>query len=344
MSQTNKNSPYIRSVRVDKLALTVDGGEENAEIEARIQAYPAFTPTRAKHKLYRHSGKLRLNEPTGEADEKAETEIFLQFGTTAEGRNNFRLEFNPGPLTKPQRKGVRRTLEQLFGDQARRLVTDSNITRLDIAVDVVGARVEDFLYAEGNHLVTAVFFHDGRPQTLYLGGHAVVYDKKAELEKRGVTIEEEALLRIETRSKNLACAVAELHGKIDTFLRGFERVAIHSVSDLMAAKLIPPVVIAACQYQGVNAALQGLSQSDREVFAPLIEHCRHEVLDPPTLAPLLESALKKVATALYLKKTASGDEARLTKRRAGKPHQRPARRRGKQADRDEMDAEIAYDE
>jgi hypothetical protein len=72
--------------------------------------------------------------------------ILIQAGPTKKGiAHNFRLEFNPHKLSGPGIAVLKDELESLIGEGLTYtdIITKGQVTRLDIAVDLVGVRIDD---------------------------------------------------------------------------------------------------------------------------------------------------------------------------------------------------------
>jgi hypothetical protein len=307
--------PDIVQVAVDKMSFTLGCGVDNKEIESRLENHGAFTKKRLPSKFYECAGYLELSEGDGVPEQ--EERLLIQYQPRSHV-NYFRFEYNPNKLPEEAWQRMRKTVKEIFGDHAKSVLRKSKINRLDIAVDCANVQVQDYFFGTRPYQTTRVYFHEGYPQTLYFGDKLVIYDKKAELEKRGIKVEESSRARIEVRFRNVNCSIAELPEKVDDLLRPFAGVEIYRVSELEAIKQIPPIFIAACHFMGVSAALKRLNANDREVIGNLMEHCNHELLQDPKLRLLAEQALTDVGSMIYRPKKDSVSEDRSSKQKRGK--------------------------
>lgn len=125
-----------------------------------------------------------------------------------------RLDFNPSKIGRESRKLVAQALRCLIGANTAEIISQSNITRFDIAVDLYDIDINDMLYFSSRPIHSSAWgkiFKNGkevqyRIESQYLGStesdlYFIVYDKRAEriAKSRGKDIPHESITRIEAR-------------------------------------------------------------------------------------------------------------------------------------------------
>ena len=137
-----------------------------------------------------------------------------------------RLEYNPSKVSTGD---VVEHLSQ-FGISYEGHVLAGRISRIDLAVDIVGAEMDQLLFSASKFSTTENHFSNGR--TLYIGGassntHFALYDKASKLKKKNAktslkalheSLPEVQITRVEARLKP-GVPMADVSGIPNPFLR-----------------------------------------------------------------------------------------------------------------------------
>lgn len=124
----------------------------------------------------------------------------------------FRLEFNPSKLVNNGLGALDFILAEFLPNGWEFVLKHGTISRLDIAVDLPGVRMDDFMSLSSAGISNRNWSSQGQLETLYFGksrgNQTVIYDKKKEQQSKGVTFEGPTVVRYERR---LRVNVGPLH-------------------------------------------------------------------------------------------------------------------------------------
>ena len=136
---------------------------------------------------------------------------------------DLRLEFNPakaGPVGMNILRGVIDLLLPFGGWEW--LVRKGNVSRLDVAVDLSGARMHHFHLLPQQVLVTKTYERAGKLKTIYVGSskgnQLTVYSKSAQMAENKTPLLG-PVVRIEGRLKNLGMPPSQLAGLENPFFK-----------------------------------------------------------------------------------------------------------------------------
>lgn len=123
-------------------------------------------------------------------------------------RRPLRMEWNPSSINAHPAliDGFGRVIDELFGSARASEFGSANITRVDVATDVVGLDINRLIACRNDTTVCSTTYgRDGITQTMYLGGkntalRYIVYDKRAQLHGRSDS-DAPPITRIEVRLK-----------------------------------------------------------------------------------------------------------------------------------------------
>ena len=124
--------------------------------------------------------------------------------------NRVRLDFNPAKLGADGLQELHGILTSVMPDGWRHFVKGGRISRLDVAVDLVGVRMTKLKMQPAISQSSQAWFSTaGKLQTYQWGKpkgtHTQIYNKTAEQATRGVTIPGPQVTRVERRLKNPGC-------------------------------------------------------------------------------------------------------------------------------------------
>ncbi len=124
--------------------------------------------------------------------------------------NRFRIELNPSRLGLDGLMDIHGVLGSLLPNGFRHFVVEGKITRIDIALDLVGVRLSKIKVLPLSAQSSAAWSGaSGKPETLQWGktkgNHTQVYNKTLEQAKKGVVLPGPQVTRVERRFKNPPC-------------------------------------------------------------------------------------------------------------------------------------------
>lgn len=147
----------------------------------------------------------------------------LCFGPKKPYFPDIRLEFNPAKTGPEGMKTLRGILDLLlpFGGWDW-LVEKGNVSRLDVAADLHGARMHHFHLLPQQVLVTKAYEKAGKLKTIYVGSpkgnQLTVYSKSAQMAEDGTPLPG-PVVRLERRLKNVGMSLSQLAGLDNPFVK-----------------------------------------------------------------------------------------------------------------------------
>jgi hypothetical protein len=142
-----------------------------------------------------------------------EERVLFQFGAKTKKGPDCRLEFNPSKLGFDGLIGLDSILGAIFSDGWDYILKHGRVSRLDIAVDLPGMRMDDFLLLPHTGVVYQRFMSKGHLKTVYLGtpgtSQTRIYSKSAHMKALGLPLTQ-SLVRVERTLRNLQLKVHEL--------------------------------------------------------------------------------------------------------------------------------------
>ena len=131
-----------------------------------------------------------------------------------------RLEFNPSKLGFDGVSDLDSVLSAIFPDGWYYVRNYGRVSRIDIAIDLTGIRMDDFLLLTQQGLVYQCFRTDGHLKTVYLGkpssNQSRIYSKSAQQKAKGLTVLQ-SVVRVERTLRNLNLKVHELKNLNNAF-------------------------------------------------------------------------------------------------------------------------------
>ncbi|TXN72839.1 hypothetical protein [Methylobacterium sp. WL6] len=130
----------------------------------------------------------------------------IQYRRSEPGKaERIRLEFNPRKLGGEGLTELAAWMDSILPDGWEYVVTNGHVTRIDIAVDVVGVRVENFLCLPKQGITSTVWGVNGQVQTITLGkkgDQTSIYNVKAKRLNKKQGWSGKTKIRVERRLKN----------------------------------------------------------------------------------------------------------------------------------------------
>lgn len=212
----------------------------------------------------------------------------------AKGNLRFmRLDMNPSVLGASGMKALHQAIPKLTAGlfEYADIVNAGNVTRLDIAVDIVNLDIEDvFISTKGLGKSHSYFSAAGKAETIYLnvtgkGSKLSIYDKKTQLAETGskqphTFYKQAKQTRVEFR-KNYEKPPAKLLNSQNPFKE--IRLIDVEAPELPTQPYIWKLFTDSCHYRGIEGALQQLDFSLRKKFGGAILDSKDYVWKPDEL-------------------------------------------------------------
>lgn len=168
---------------IDKIAVTFDDPDP-AKVSAIVTTLVSKAKAAFKGADVRRSDTYAafVTIPIPENDPTKSQKLVLQVGPYDPAWSSYRIEFNPSKVGPEGVADLDLILTSALGIDAATFLSEGNITRLDLAVDLPGITVDDVIVRSRSQRKHAVYSDQkGRPVTAYLGGarsdRTVTYDK-----------------------------------------------------------------------------------------------------------------------------------------------------------------------
>lgn len=146
----------------------------------------------ARGGAYKFSARLRC--PLSQADLQgnwSKDYVLLQAAARNEQGPFLRAEWNPARFSEVQRQYIFVCLNDML-DVPPPMIGKAQVTRADIAIDLPGVKIGDFVFERTNARYRTPISFNGTLQTLYLGksshGQICIYDKGAQLGQAHLTM------------------------------------------------------------------------------------------------------------------------------------------------------------
>ena len=193
---------------------------------------------------------------------------------TATGHNfarRVRLEFNPSKLGFWGLKSLHGILSYMIEGGWQQFVKRGRISRLDVAVDLVGVRMTKLKIVPPKAVVSQTWnspkgklltYQWGKPK----GSCTQIYNKTAEMESRGIAVSGPQVTRFERRLKQPACkSLTKLAGLENPFA-GFVLTTTMPEAPGDGPAYVWPLFCDSVKVRGLHAALQLLPEHKRPVY------------------------------------------------------------------------------
>lgn len=221
-----------------------------------------------------------------------------------------RLEWNPTLVGK---KGLNYLHSQLFSefmpDWRERIQANGYVTRYDLAMDLLGIKVDDLIVWSKKVRVYGMFTNSsGATETLYIGknesNQLVVYDRMAHMKKANKSahllekkeIPAKHLTRIEAR-RRLSMPVSSLLGVPNPF----EYVEVFQPTPAALTMNSEQFALFrnACQMRGYRRALKLMPEYKQQTYNELMMSCRAKWWTPEATWSYWPEALKKAGVPIH---------------------------------------------
>jgi hypothetical protein len=204
-----KDTEYSYEPFIDKMSITLAVSEVHlpsvwTAVKEVIKLPGLFKKTKWS-KLY----QLNYLISGASTDER----VLFQFGTKGDKPPQCRLEFNPKKLGIDGLNDLDNILGEIFPDGWGYVFNNGRVTRLDVAVDLPGVRMDQFLFLAHQGETYQCFETNGHLETLYMGkpksNQTRIYSKKKEQLAKGKPFGK-SVVRVERTLRNLNLLVGEL--------------------------------------------------------------------------------------------------------------------------------------
>jgi hypothetical protein len=182
-----------------------------------------------------------------------------------------RLEFNPSKLGVAGLEHLHGILSSVISGGWQVFVKHGRISRLDVAVDLVGVRITKLKMVPKKAVVSQTWnsskgklltYQWGKPT----GSYTQIYNKTAEMEARGKAVSGPPITRFERRLKQPGCKTLTKLVELDNPFEGFVLTnAMPQASD-GGKDWMWPLFCDSVTIRGLHAALQLVSEGKRPVY------------------------------------------------------------------------------
>lgn len=218
------NNPSITKVFTDRVTVTYQPPDfDEQKVQNRMEELLKVTiARRTKTLLYKRSARVCLD-----ADFKRS--ILVQYGPYNSGIRFARVEFNP---SKDDMELVKGAINCIFPAGYAGLVAEGVCTRIDATVDLHNKHINDLVLSFPGLSKSSAFMSKGGFETYYLGSKGskklrCIYDKNAELKRKGLKPYPYPVTRIECRIIG-GCSFSELQ----QLGNPFASIGVQELSDL----------------------------------------------------------------------------------------------------------------
>lgn len=196
---------------IDKLSLTLTLPSDDlsliyGNVHVALKAASIFQQAKSSHG-FKTNRLIAL--PHADTAER----VLFQFDKGEGKVPHFRIEFNPLKIGEKGITDLDNAFYDIFSDGWLYVVKHGRISRIDVAVDIPGVRMDDFLVLPTMGITHQRIFRDGHLETLYLGSkkgnQTRIYSKKKEQEANGKAFGQ-SVVRIERMHRNLGMSINEL--------------------------------------------------------------------------------------------------------------------------------------
>jgi len=277
---SNNVPPEAENASIDMIHITLKVLDHNDRqaIISRLHLYAAQYNERPFPKMKcQHAVNLSYKP------EYTNKRLLFCVNTNNPNRPFVQMFFNPNGLLPEDLKLLVNNIKFILGDTLfYKLYSESNVSRLDIALDIKNITFDDLAFnrnlqrSGGGH-----FSHDkdGRIGSFYIGSKTSnlryrIYNKTKQLfDKKGIA-SSCPLTRIEAGIK-----VKQPLGMIADINNPYERFDVFKLSSMIADKRLPICVADSIHFRGLPAVLQLLGDNERKAMEQLLKDYKVEI--PP---------------------------------------------------------------
>ena len=182
-----------------------------------------------------------------------------------------RLEFNPSKLGFDGLKDMHAILSTMMDGGWQLFVNHGGISRLDVAVDLVGVRMTKLKIVPPKAVVSQTWnspkgklltYQWGKPK----GSYTQIYNKTAEMAARGVPVSGPQVTRFERRLKQPACKWLTKLADLENPFAGFVLTTTMPEAPDDGPAYVWPLFCDSVSVRGLHAALQLLPEHKRPVY------------------------------------------------------------------------------
>lgn len=166
---------------IDKITIVVKPATEQDAAEMHSGQFVAFKDT----SMFLKTDPITASGYQGARFvhiESSKARPLIQFKSYSKKLQSIRIEFNPRKLGTDGLMELAACMTSIMDQGWEYVVMNGHVTRIDVAVDIVGVRVEDFLCLTKQGITSTIWAVDGHAQSLSLGkkgNKTLVYSVKA---------------------------------------------------------------------------------------------------------------------------------------------------------------------
>ena len=188
---------------IDKISIVIFPLNEEDRKDIQAAMYAAIEDKETFHPAKRSSG-FRVSRHI--AINCLVMRPYLQFNSFKDDGPSCRLEFNPSELGDKGLAHLHSVLTQVLPNGWDYVYDNGRISRIDIAVDLPGERMGNFIYMDASGATSQQWGRDGKLETYYLGkphgNQTRIYSKKKEQIAKNKNWNTESVVRVERTLRN----------------------------------------------------------------------------------------------------------------------------------------------
>jgi len=199
-----------------------------------------------------------------------------------------RLEFNPSKLGIEGLEHLHDILSSVIEGGWQVFVTDGRISRLDVAVDLVGVRISKLKLVPPKAVVSQTWnsakgklltYQWGKPK----GSFTQIYNKTAEMEARGIPVSGPQITRFERRLNQPVCKTLTKLAELENPFAGFVLTTTVPEAPDDGPAYVWPLFCDSVSLRGLHASLQLLPEHKRPVYKKQFAKAAPDWWDPDAI-------------------------------------------------------------
>lgn len=257
--------PFIDRISVTlKVPAVDDAAAIHGNIWAQFDDVAVFQSAK-KGKSYRIAKRIKLPSVIDAAKWP-----FFQYNYDDGMATGLRIEFIPADIGHQGMLELHSVLTSLIPNGWAYFIEHGRITRIDIALDIPTARMEEFHFLPTQGATTSVWRSNGKLQTFQhgqpKGNHTQIYNRKAKRIAQGKSWKGKEGIRIERRLKGQQLALQALPGLPNPFASMALIERYPSQPPTEKKEYVWALFLNAAEYMGIPAALALLPEERRTAY------------------------------------------------------------------------------
>ena len=199
-----------------------------------------------------------------------------------------RIEFNPSKLGFDGLKNMHAILSTMMDGGWRLFVNHGRISRLDVAVDLVGVRITKLMIVPPKAVVSQTWnsskgkietYQWGKPK----GSFTQIYNKTAQMQARGLSVSGPQVTRFERRLKQPPSKSLTMLAELENPFAGFVLTTTVPEAPDDGPSYVWPLFCDSVTVRGLHAALQLLPEHKRPVYKKQFTNAGPDWWDPDAI-------------------------------------------------------------